>query len=59
MFGIAGLVGTRLPDSVSQLKSIDPMVSGFLCVILLAGIYYMTSRKKEDEELLDGGGDMR
>ena len=48
MFGIAGLVGTRLPESVSQLKSLDPMVSGILCVILLAGIYYMTKRKKED-----------
>lgn len=53
MFGIAGLVGTRLPDSVSQLRELDPMISGFLCVIALAGIYYMTSRKKEDEAELE------
>jgi hypothetical protein len=53
MFGIAGLVGTRLPDSVSQLRELDPMISGFLCVIALAGIYYMTSRKKEDEVELE------
>lgn len=53
MFGIAGLVGTRLPDSVSQLRELDPMISGFLCVIALAGVYYMTSRKKEDEVELE------
>jgi len=49
LFGLAGFMGTKIPELIPELATVDPFLGAILAMIGMIGVYHFFGKPKDEK----------